>query len=242
MKDDEVLNKYYGIDYANWYDEILVNYDKMNEVLKGLQTHEIVAHTTVLVERTADKNERLANYNLLKEELLLLFKAQLSAMVDEAVTSYGSDVKIVVDVEALYNQFAGEILSKYKAEIDADLVDGKSALKEAIREVAVAYANEYAGTQEVKFSALKNENGDSYTSYREYSEYKFTTDSTVLEDATYDETVYTLDNGNVVMVTYKKGTDEVKFVLNYNLFDIDVRIDADTVVTVGSYGYYPITE
>jgi len=242
MKDDEVLSKYYGIDYANWYDEILVNYNKMNKVLKGLQTHEIVAHTTVRVERTADKNERLANYNLLKDELLLLFKAQLSDVVDNAVTVYGSDVKVVVDVEALYNQFAGEILGKYKAEIEADVVDGKSALKEAIREVAVAYANEYTGTEEIKFSALKNENGDSYTSYREYSEYKFTTDSTVYEDSTYDETVYTLDNGNVVMVTYKKGTEEVKFVLNYNLFDVDVRIDADTVVTVGSYGYYPITK
>ena len=42
------------------------------------------------------------------------------------------------------------------------------------------------------------------------------------------------------MVTYQKGNEVVKFILNYNLFDVDVRIDANTVKTIPSYGYYKV--
>jgi hypothetical protein len=82
--------------------------------------------------------------------------------------------------------------------------------------------------------------GVAYTNYREYSEYKFTTDSVLTDGKNYDATDYTEDNGNVVMVTYKKGDDIVRFVLNYNIDAVDVRLEDGTVVTIGRYGYHRI--
>ncbi len=245
MKDDEKLNKYYGIDYENWYDEILVSYDRLNTAIGGLQNFEIVDHTTVLAERTPDKAERVSNYNTLKEELLAIFRSQLSAAADEYVSNYGSKVKVVVDVDALYSQFAGKILAKYDAEVKEDLTDdGKSALKEAIREVAVEYANKYSGNATpvtLNFSEIVNADGVAYTSYREYSSYSFTTDSKVTENKTYDRTVYTVDTDNVVMVTYRKGNEEVKFILNYNLFAVDVKLPGSNEThTIESYDYLAI--
>ncbi len=259
MKDDKVLNKYYGVDYANWYDEILTTYDKLNEVLKNLQTHEIVDHQTVIVERAPDKSEKLANYELLKEELLSLFKAQLTIAVDAAVdavaanpTAYEGGVKVVVDVEAVFNQFEEKILSRYSDEILADVVevDGDptelNALKEAIRAIAVEYANKYPGVsalgecKTVNFKSVKNAKGEDYVSYREYSIYSFTTDSVATSGDDYDETDYTLDNGNVVVVTYKKGSDVKRFVLNYNLFDVYVKLDDGRVVLIKPYDFFSV--
>ena len=259
MKDDKVLNKYYGIDYTNWYDDILKTYEKLNNVLKGLQTYEIVDHKTVIVERVPEEAERLENYKLLKEELLLLLKTQLTAAIDAAVdavaarpSDYPGGVKVVVDVEALFAQFNEQILSRYSDEIAADVIeaDGESAelnaLKEAIRQIAVEYANKYPGTaamgncMTVDFKSVKKENGQDYVSYREYSQYKFTTDSFATDGDDYDATDYTLDNGNVVIVTYKKGNDVKRFVLNYNLFDVYVKVDDGRVVPVKPYDFFSV--
>lgn len=259
MKDDEVLNKYYGVDYTNWYDEILLTYDKLNEVLKGLQTYEIVDHQTVIVERAPEKSEKVKDYNLLKEELITLFKDQLTVAVDAAVDAVAADpsaypggVKVLVDVEALFEQFEEKILSRYSDEIADDVVviDGEktelNALKEEIRAIAVEYANKYPGfsaagnVKTVNFKSVKNAKGVDYVSYREYSQYSFTTDSLATSGDDYDETDYTLDNGNVVMVTYKKGDDVKRFVLNYNLFDVYVKLDDGRVVLIEPYDFFSV--
>ena len=68
------------------------------------------------------------------------------------------------------------------------------------------------------------------------SKYSIITDSTAF-DEDYVYTKYTSDNGNVVLVTYKKGNDEVKFLLNYNIYPVDVRLDDNTVVSLDRYDY-----
>lgn len=249
MKDDPTLNKYYGVDYANWYDEILTSYTKMNSILKDLQEYEIVDHKTVMVERTPEASERLANYELLKAELLAYLRAEIVEATDSAVAEYGSAVKVVVDVEGLYAKFTDKILAEYKTEIEGDVVDGKNALKEAIRLIAVEFSAEFTGNATdvtnglVKIDASVME----YDHYREYfidvngeCKYSFTTDSTIF-DAEYETTDYTLYNDNVVLVTYKKGNSIVRFVLNYNLYDVSVKLEADKpAVTIATYGYYVI--
>lgn len=247
MKDDKTLNKYYGIDYANWYDEILLAYDRMNTVLRDLQTYEIVAHTTVLSERTADSAERTANYQFLKAEVVELLRAQLFAASNAQVTLSGADTKVVVDVDAIYAQIAEKILVKYANEIAADTVDGKSLLKDAIRQVALEFSTKYSGTDAtteddiLTFDTLVDAEGNALNNYRQYSEKSYTTDSTVYEGKNeYDRTEYTLDNDNVVMVTYSGNGNSVSFILNYNLFAVDVTLADGSVVTIASYGYYKI--
>ena len=258
MKDDEKLNKYYGIDYTNWYDEILLTYDKMNSVLRDLQTYEIVAHTTVLSERTADAKERMANYEFLKAEVIALLRAQLAKVANAQVQLSGASAKLVIDEDALYEQIAGSILVKYNKEILLDAEDGDS-LKDAICQVAVEFATKYSGNADTKaddvvtFNALISEDAEGnfvtdkageyviYTNYREYSAKSYTTDSTIMNYKDYDRTEYTLDNDNVVMVTYK-GADgkTVSFVLNYNLYEVDITLANGQVETIPSYGYYKI--
>lgn len=249
MKDDPTLNKYYGVDYENWYDEILTSYVKMNSVLKDIQDYEIVDHKTVFVERTAEPSERLANYKLLKAELIELLRAQIVAEVDAAVEANGDRVKVVIDVDSLYSQFADKILGEYKAELESDVVDGKNSLKDAIRAISVEFAGKYstasANPFEVKISEVTyDDNGTAkaYKHYSEYSSYSFTTVSTIF-DEDYVETDYTLYNDNVVLVTYQKGSDVVRFVLNYNLFDVSVRLEADKpAIVIPTYGYHIIND
>ncbi len=246
MKDDETLSKYYGVDYTNWYDEILTTYTELNTILSGLQDYEIVDHKTVLAERTPDSKEMLSDYNTLKAFLLADLRVQLVREVDKAVNQHGLALKVSVDADALYTQFAEKLLKEYSAQIAEDItLDGENALKAAISDIAVEFANKYPGGTSsdyvLTFSTLKNEAGKAYESYLDYGEYSFTTSSTIWDaDEDYAETNYTLDNGNVVMVTYRKGNDVKHFVLNYNLFEVDVRIDANTVVTVESYGYIAV--
>ena len=247
MKDDKTLNKYYGIDYANWYDEILTAYNKMNVVLRDLQTYEIVGHTTVLAERTADSCERTANYQFLKAEVIELLRAQLFSASNAQVTLSGADTKVVVDVDAIYAQIADLILVKYADQIAADTVGGKSLLKDAIRQVALEFSTKYSGTDAttaddiLTFDALVDAEGNALNNYRQYSEKSYTTDSTVFENKNeYDRTEYTLDNDNVVMVTYSGNGNSVSFVLNYNLYSVDITLADGSVVTIGSYGYYKI--
>lgn len=258
MKDDKELNKYYGIDYDNWYDEILVVYNRMNSVLRDLQSYEIVSHTTVLSERTADASERFANYQILKAEIVELLRAQLYTLSNAQVEASGAKTKVVVDVDKIYDQIVTIALAKYRPEIEADTEDGKSLLKDAIRKVALEFSIKYSGNADttendtLTFDALisydeegnliKDKNGNYVTYTGEYGEKRYTTNSTVLDKAEYNRTEYTLDNDNVVIVTYR-GADaqgnirEVSFILNYNLFDVDIRLGDGTVVTIASYGY-----
>ena len=43
------------------------------------------------------------------------------------------------------------------------------------------------------------------------------------------------------MVTYRKGNEEVKFILNYNLFAVDVKLPGSNEThTIESYDYLAI--
>jgi hypothetical protein len=64
----------------------------------------------------------------------------------------------------------------------------------------------------------------------------YVTNSEATDTKGYVNTNYTVDNGNVVMVTYKKGTETVNFILNYNSYAVTVRMNGEQI-PVGSYAY-----
>ena len=69
------------------------------------------------------------------------------------------------------------------------------------------------------------------------SDYKYLTDSSSDESAdTYEFTDYTCDNNNVILVTYSDGTKTVSFLLNYNVYPVNVRLNG-TVHTLAKYGF-----
>ena len=235
MKDDEQLNKYYGVDYATWYDEILLTYHELNVALKDVQLYQLVDHKTLIVERTAEEKEKAANYALLEAEILEMLDSQIAKAADDAIDSiannpenYGKKIKVTVDEKAIYKQ-----VSKILADYSELFTSGADSLNSKITEIAEKYELEYAGADEnsvqVSFDAIEYE-----------SKYKFSTDSLATSGKDYEKTNYTVDNGNVVMVTYTNGDKTTVFVLNYNLYSVNVKIDGSDAIPLDSLGYVRI--
>lgn len=70
---------------------------------------------------------------------------------------------------------------------------------------------------------------DKVTDYSSKTKLSFFTDS-LATDADYKHTDFSLDDGSIVMVTYKKGSEEVRILLNFSIFEVKVEIDGKTVI------------
>ena len=67
------------------------------------------------------------------------------------------------------------------------------------------------------------------------------TESEATDGADYVDTDYTLSDERLVLVTYKKADNTiVRFILNYNLFDVTVRLDGEEHV-IKSYDFKRIS-
>ncbi len=135
-------------------------------------------------------------------------------------SSNGKTITVLVDVDALKTSLAaitGTDVTEEQAEI--------------IEKFAQRYSNA-DGDYVVDFDVI-----DGITVKKEV------TDSCAT-DANYVYTDYTDDSGRVTMVTYSNGTKVVNFVLNYNTYDVVVRLkDASGAVqthTVSGYGFVRI--
>ena len=231
MKEDLILNDYYGVDYQNWYDSVVESYSVLNGAIGKYQTYNIIDHRTLIAERVIDEDEAQANLNKLLNELLQTARIQLTEKVDEAYEAMAADpanigrgVKVVFDTEALMLQ-ATEVLNKSALEISATDFDEKlAALK-------LEFETEYAGTSEnpavVSFGRVE------YT-----TEYDYVTDSFATDGKNYDYTEFTVDNDLVTMVTYydRVTGDTVYFLINYNIYEVNVNLGG-TVYTLGKYGF-----
>ena len=239
LKDDENLNKYYGIDYKNWYDDILATYTRLNAAIGDLQNYEIVDHKTIIAEREIANKERAENYALLQEEILLLLDKQLLAEVDKALLTLKGDSanynkRIKVDVtdagrNSLIALFA-DILNLAETELAA------SGFIADVDKIIAKYELEYSGAQDAANNVVVNFAADDFN-YE--SEYTYITDSNAT-DKDYVYTDYTVDNGNVTIVTYQNGEDVVRFILNYNNFNVTVRLSETESYTIDAYGWQRI--
>jgi hypothetical protein len=87
-----------------------------------------------------------------------------------------------------------------------------------VDEIIERYQSEYDGEGSENVYVVKFDKVDYI------SEYSFITDSSAF-DKNYASTDYTVDNGNVTMVTYRKGDHKVSFLLNYNNFSVTVKLN-----------------
>lgn len=234
MKDDMVLSKYYGVDYHNWYDDIVSTYKELDEAIGDLQKHEIVDHRTLIAERIIEAKEEADNYVLLKNELLTLLDSQLLSSVDATLAALRADdanlgkrVKVDLtdaEVEGLIAVFA-DILNLTVEELKASDFD------EAVYALVAKYEAVYAGASDPAMTVPVVFGGFNYV-----SNYKFITDS-IATDPNYNYTKYTVDDGNVTMVTYKNGDSVVRFILNYNNFSVSVKLDAEHTYNIPKHSY-----
>jgi len=231
LKEDSELNHYYGVSYENWYHDIVTTYATLNAAIGGLQDYEISDHRIVVCERVIEKEEQEANYVLLKNEIAELLEKQLEAVVDKAYTELRESaedseklLELRINAPALFYQFA-EILNVPVNELL------NTEFSEKIDSIMKKYVDEYPPSENsyvVTFDAIE------YT-----SKYSFITDSFAF-DKNYVTTDYTVDNGNVTMVTYRKGDSRVSFLINYNNFSVNVRLANGEVKTLERFSFQKI--
>ena len=170
-------------------------------------------------------NTVVVNFTLTKEEILIqLLDDQLTALYKTnmaAIDSTKQEINLVFDRVAVLSRFA-KILGISYADADALL----GARVDAI--VARFVAND----------ANKWDYNVAYSSFV-YPTDIYSTDSYAM-DENYVYTNFTLNDGNVTMVTYKKGDSKVRFILNYNNFDVTVKLSDGEVYHLGAYGYQTI--
>lgn len=110
LKEDPLLNDYYGIDYENWFDKIVEQYTELNEAIGDLNYHRIADHDIIYAERVIDDDEMLANYNRLAIEYIEALDSCLSDKIDEKQKELkGSAVpglEVIIDRAALMRDIA----------------------------------------------------------------------------------------------------------------------------------------
>ena len=248
LKEDENLSKYYGVSYKTWKDTVIETYKYINTAIGGLQEYQIVDHKILVAERILDASEDAENFKAQQKRFFAAAKSaidaeiavKLTAMDDAGKLGYG--LKVEIDREALIDIFMAasqrnendaryaEFIEDFDAFCDAieENYSGKAVGCTASGEKKHLDENDPCGC-EGKYETLAID-----TCEIDFSDY--VTSSEASNKAEYQKTHYTIDNGNVVMVTYKKGTETVNFILNYNSYDITVRMNGELVV-VKSYAY-----
>lgn len=237
MKDDELLSKYYGVDYVNWFDEIVENYAYLNSMIGDLQSYEIYDHEVLIAERVVEEEELAMNFKKLEAELVAFLDAQLLDAVDEALLSlkgnpanYSKRIKLVADREALYAAFA-DILNISVEELKCE----HASFVLNVDATIAKYEEEYCGASEEANTVIAAFAEFEYGTEEFSTKYTYITDS-LAQDEDYVETDYTIDNGNITMVTYKNGDDVVRFILNYNSYEVTVKLSATEIYELSAYG------
>ena len=237
MKDNKLLSKYYGVDYVNWFDEIVENYAYLNSMIGDLQNYEIYDHEILIAERVIEEDELKANFSKLGAEIVSFLDAQLLSNIDDAIAALKGDpanypkrILLEVDREALYADFA-EILNVTVEELKAE----HESFIASVEEVIVKYETEFAGAADESNNVVVVFDDFEYGTEKYSSKYTYITDS-FAQDEDYVETDYSITNGNVTMVTYRLGDDVVRFILNYNSFDINVKLSATETYELSAYG------
>lgn len=231
MKEDPALNDYYGVDYENWYDDMVTYYDRINTAIGDLQDYFITDHKTLVSERFVDEDEMAVNNTKLKAEYLELLRAEIVDKINKTFAEmlegniFGVGIKVTLDVDMLIDE-ASTLLNIDVEELKAS--EFKTSLEALKAEFEANYPASTAG-YEINIDGLDNYN----------SKYEYVTDSTAFDEE-YVETIYTLDNDRVVLVTYEKDGDVVEFLLNYNVYKVTVKLSETETITLDKYGFIRI--
>ena len=127
--------------------------------------------------------------------------------------------------------------TKVQVTIDADAIkaDAKNALhtdkiSEWLSGEIDAFAAENASADGIMGFTVSG-----VTDYENETEYSFVTASDSADPA-YKKTSYTISDGSIVLVTYSNGTDTVRFLLNFGIFSVNVRLNGQTY-NLGKYDF-----
>ena len=225
LKEDENLNKYYGVTYATWKSSVVEMYKYINGAIGGLQDYEITNHQVLIAERVWDVSEIEKTFAAQEDIFFTAAKASINEQIAEKLEEMntGDGLKVKIDRDMLLEIF---LEASQRTDSDAQLDQFKADLVAFCGVIEDNYNGTAFGGSVVELSIAPFDVDFSF----------YVTDSDATDKGAYKSTNYTVDNGNVVMVTYTKGTEKVNFILNYNSYAITVRLNGQ-VIEVGSYAY-----
>lgn len=237
LKNDPDTTKYFSVNYEYLFEHIVSNYNELNGLIGNLQDYIIADHKVILAEKVVNSSDAKADLALVYDDYIRIVKELLVNKVNAAYdkmlmtgTAAGAGVTVSVDTAALAEQFK-EIINNdsydttaLKAELDALVLDVKGDF---------GHRDDAAVPGDVNYVSF-----DRVENYSDLTAYDFFTDSKGT-DEDYDKTVYTATNNNVVMVTYRHPTTahEVSFLLNFNIYAVNVRLADGSIVTLDRYEY-----
>ncbi len=238
MKEYFDTNKYYSVDYDNWYTDILLNYKELNEAIGGeLQNYVISDHRIITAEKVINSAQAKQNYELVRKEFLEMVKAQLNRAIDDAYMEmaaanpegYVGINLVTVDTDydlaaKLTAQFESIVNTAADASLSADIMS-------IVDEIKVLRGHNDTTGKPVKVEEVED--------YEDKTKYDLYTDSNA-DDKDYDTTDNTVVNNNVVSVTYTSISDptkQVTFLLNFNIYAVNVKVN-DQIIPLDRYEYY----
>ncbi len=248
MKEDPDLNVYFSIRYDIWKDQLVEHYNTVNTALKDLQLYKISDHAFISAERIPDDVDVKNTSEKFFDEVLVALKEtiktkyekmneQAKADYDAGLIPEGQIITISTDNQKIYD--------KALALITANMNDEEKAIAGLANGLSKEMKNQIDKVIADCKASIPGKDGA--TVYADVliddieADLNYNITDSEATDKNYVKTDYTIDDGSVVLVTYSNGRSEedVKFVINYNLCDIDVRIDG-VVYTVESYGFVRI--
>ena len=145
----------------------------------------------------------------------------------------GRGIKLNIDVDALVAQ-AIKLFDTDLATLEASgFIDDLNALVASYESKYSSHGKPGTPPYTLNFDSVVYDDGEYESAYDAIT-------YSVCTDKNYEKTDYTCDLGNVVMVTYSNGTDSVTFILNYNIYEVEVRLESGEVITLGKYEYKEI--
>ena len=166
-------------------------------------------------------------------------KEKIQAIVTAITPGYpdGTDANLIKVaalnklLDPLDPEWYGVDLGNTQLQITIDAAAIKDDAKSALR---VEEISEWLSEQIDAFAAA-NENADGImgftvsgvNGYEDETQYSFVTDSDS-DDPDYKKTSYTISDGSIVLVTYSNGTETVRFLLNFGIFRVSVKLDGET--------------
>ena len=235
LKDDEILSKYYGVDYKNWFDKIVDSYNVLNGAIGDIQTYEIVDHRALIGERVPNPSERVEDLS----DLLSEFASVLDAEIAKAVSAKLAELKAsgVLGTPLSVNLSKDDIINAViGSETTASVVDGvieilsyEDLLSSGFISLIDSIVSKYEALYPAVDGAVELDFDINTIDYD--SKYNYSTESEADADD-YKSTVYTSDNGSIIMVKYQDTAtgDSRIFIINYNNYDVTVNFMGESFV------------